>query len=79
MTEDVELFVEMVQKGYEPNTVTVSTLINGLCKTRNVRDALQLSRNLESTKCMPDAYTYNTIISGFCKERFLNEAEGLLS
>ncbi|RWR85092.1 hypothetical protein CKAN_01393700 [Cinnamomum micranthum f. kanehirae] len=60
--------------GYEPNTITVSTVNNGLCKTGNVRDALQLFRNMDSRKCMLDAYTCNTVISGFCKEWFVDEA-----
>ncbi|XP_031262300.1 putative pentatricopeptide repeat-containing protein At3g16710, mitochondrial [Pistacia vera] len=66
-----EVFDSTTRKGYRPNVVCYTTLINWCCKNRNIYKALYLYRNMISEGIRPDVITYNTLITGL----FLNALE----
>ncbi|XP_031485862.1 pentatricopeptide repeat-containing protein At5g28460-like [Nymphaea colorata] len=62
------LLSEMKKLGVEPNIVTFSTLINNLCKSHRVDEALHVFENMtEAGGCVPDVIMFNTLVDGLCK------------
>ncbi|XP_058102284.1 pentatricopeptide repeat-containing protein At3g61520, mitochondrial-like [Magnolia sinica] len=69
------LLAEMKDMCVQPNVVTFSILINHLCKSRQVDEALQVLDKMtrggepqtNSATALPDIITFNTIIDGLCK------------
>ncbi|EOX95861.1 Pentatricopeptide repeat superfamily protein, putative [Theobroma cacao] len=67
------LLVEMKESDIQPNGVTFGILINQLCKSRRVDEAMEvLNRMGEGTgsddvSVEADIITYNTLIDGLCK------------
>ncbi|CAH8388885.1 unnamed protein product [Eruca vesicaria subsp. sativa] len=55
--------------GYEPNTITFSTLVNGLC--------LQVDRMVEM-EVRPNLVTLNTLVNGLCLNSKVSEAVALV-
>ncbi|KAI5678571.1 hypothetical protein M9H77_09521 [Catharanthus roseus] len=58
----------------EPNTITYSTCINGLCKSGFTERALALLSLMEQGKCKPCVSAYNTVMDSLCKKRMVDEA-----
>ncbi|KAI5678574.1 hypothetical protein M9H77_09524 [Catharanthus roseus] len=71
-----QLFMKLVRDKAccEPNAITYSTCINGLCKSGFTERALALLRLTEQGKCKPCVSAYNTVIDSLCKERMVDEA-----
>ncbi|KAH6831338.1 hypothetical protein C2S53_010991 [Perilla frutescens var. hirtella] len=64
---------------YEPNVVTFTTLLKGLCLDDKVIEAEQLfSKLLALNLCEPDEVTINTLINGLCKGGYTSRACDLL-
>ena len=47
---------KMLKLGYEPGTVTFSTLINGLCLEGRVSEAVELVGRMVEMKVIPNLY-----------------------
>ncbi|KAL8155857.1 hypothetical protein AgCh_001055 [Apium graveolens] len=62
----------------QPNVVTYTTIIDGLCKRGHPSVAVKLFRYMEKKGCKPNAVTYNTIIDCLRKCRLVDQALGLL-
>lgn len=80
----------MVQKGFLPDVVTYSVLINGLNKQARTREAKRLLLKLFYDESVPSDVMYNTLIEncgniefksavalikGFCMKGLMNEAD----
>ncbi|XP_078431979.1 uncharacterized protein LOC144703636 [Wolffia australiana] len=66
-----ELFSEMEQMGIHQNPITVGILVNNLCKSGRLNQALDLLEamainNSSSSSCV-DVVVFNTVIDGLCK------------
>ncbi|XP_078150740.1 uncharacterized protein LOC144546074 [Carex rostrata] len=68
----------MSDQGCEPNVVTYSTLITGLCKAGRIEDALNLFDDMLQRGCFPNAHTYAPILRAFCSEGRIQEAKELI-
>ena len=81
---------EMVQKGFLPDVVTYSVLINGLNKQARTREAKGFCSSCSNDESVPSDVTYNTLtencsniefksavalIRGFCMKGLMNEAD----
>ncbi|CAN6902071.1 unnamed protein product [Brassica oleracea] len=64
--------------GYEPNTVTFNTLLNGLCLEGRVFEAVELVDCMVLTQHVPDLITLNTLVNGLCLQDGLSEAMSLI-
>ncbi|KAL5572948.1 hypothetical protein UlMin_022545 [Ulmus minor] len=66
-----ELMAKMKEMDIQPNVVTFGILINRLCKSRRVDEALEVFEKMSGgesvTLVEPDVITYNTLIDGLCK------------
>ncbi|PON91148.1 Pentatricopeptide repeat [Trema orientale] len=70
-----ELMAKMKERDIKPDVVTFSILINRLCKSRRVDDALEVFEKMRGGvgaergkySVEPDVVTYNTLIDGLCK------------
>ncbi|XP_068645029.1 pentatricopeptide repeat-containing protein At3g61520, mitochondrial-like [Aristolochia californica] len=65
-----QLLVEMRDMGVKPSVVTFGILINYLCKSRRVDEALQVFDNMtrdNNVGTKPDTVIFNTLIDGLCK------------
>ncbi|CAN6468583.1 unnamed protein product [Victoria cruziana] len=72
------LLSEMKKLGVEPNIITFSTLINNLCKSHRVDEALHVFENMaEAGGCVPDVIMFNTLVDGLCKVGRRQEALAL--
>ncbi|XP_030967398.1 pentatricopeptide repeat-containing protein At3g61520, mitochondrial [Quercus lobata] len=65
------LTTEMKEMNIQPNVVTFGILINLMCKSRRVDDALEVFKKMkegsDGVLVEPDAIMYNTLIDGLCK------------
>ncbi|XP_072967496.1 uncharacterized protein [Typha angustifolia] len=75
-----KLFSEMKDMGVRPNVVTYGILINHLCKSRCLDDALQVLDVMTrpESEVKPDVVTFNTVVDGFCKVGRLDDGLTLL-
>ncbi|XP_011014366.1 PREDICTED: pentatricopeptide repeat-containing protein At1g63080, mitochondrial-like [Populus euphratica] len=77
----VEFFDEMVERGYQPNLHTYTTIIKGLCKIGKTPVAVGLLKKMDNAGCQPNVVTYSTLIDSLCKDRLirLEEASALFN
>ncbi|KAG6730129.1 hypothetical protein I3842_01G064200 [Carya illinoinensis] len=65
------LMTEMKEIDIQPNVVTFGILINHMCKSRRVDEALEVFEKMKGVSdglsVEPDVITYNTLIDGLCK------------
>ncbi|KAJ1694639.1 hypothetical protein LUZ63_011337 [Rhynchospora breviuscula] len=74
LKEANEMLSEMRTKGIQPNAVTYSSYIHGLCRSGEVGSAWEFLTVL-CVKGMPcNTYCFNGVIHGFCKTGQLTEA-----
>ncbi|KAG6523516.1 hypothetical protein ZIOFF_013377 [Zingiber officinale] len=85
------LFSEMKDLGVRPHVVTIGILINHLCKSRRLDDALNVLDAMlqdglflfdwmrSSHACDPDNVTYTILIDAFCKAAEFDMAHELLT
>lgn len=73
----LQIFYEMPNRGFIPDSYTYGTLINGLCKWGRIGDARKLFEEMETKGCSPSVITYTSMIHGLCQSENLNEAFGL--
>ncbi|KAL3737592.1 hypothetical protein ACJRO7_019173 [Eucalyptus globulus] len=78
-----ELMIKMKEINIPPDIVTLGILINHLCKSRRVDDALEVFERIctkqeEGLSCKPDTVIYNCLIDGLCKVGRLDEGAELL-
>lgn len=66
---------EMVARGISPNTIIYNVLIDGLCKTGNLREAYGLWQKMVNAGFHPDCVTYTCIIHAHCERGHLKEAK----
>jgi pentatricopeptide repeat protein len=68
----------MFHEGCEPNVVTYSTLIAGLCKAGRIDDALNLFDQMLQRGCAPNEHTYAPILRALCSEGRIQEVKELI-
>ena len=75
MEKRVEVYLrEMPHKNMVPNTVTYSSLIDGLCKSGRITSALDLMKEMHHKGQPADVVTYNSLLDGLCKNQNLEKA-----
>ncbi|KAJ4800028.1 Actin-depolymerizing factor [Rhynchospora pubera] len=63
----MELLHSMKSEGHEPDVVTYSILIDGLCKNGEIERAVELLHSTKSEGHEPDVVTCNILIDSLCK------------
>lgn len=68
----INLFLkEMKENDIKPDVVTFGMLVNHLCKSRRVEEALDMLKKMregiDGIRIKPDVILYNTLIDGLCK------------
>eukprot|EP01018_Ginkgo_biloba_P009161 Gb_05336 [translate_table: standard] len=64
-TEDARSFYdEMIQLGCTPDTVTYNSLLDALCKGREIREAFKIVEKMRENECPTDVKTYTILIGG---------------
>ncbi|XP_002511313.2 pentatricopeptide repeat-containing protein At3g48250, chloroplastic [Ricinus communis] len=56
----------MQTAGYEPDNITYSQLVFGLCKARRLEEACEVLDEMEAHGCLPDIKTWTILIQGHC-------------
>ncbi|KAJ6288859.1 hypothetical protein OIU76_024772 [Salix suchowensis] len=67
----------MQRRLVKPDLVVYTILINGMCKSRKVRDAKELFSRLIVEGLKPDGHSYTALVDGLCREGSLIEAHKL--
>ncbi|CAL5416392.1 unnamed protein product [Camellia sinensis] len=75
---EVMVLRSMQKWNYKPNVVMYNTIIDSLCKDRNVDDALSLLVEMTQQDVAPDVITYSTLIHGLCNLGQWEEAKRML-
>ena len=75
ITEALNLFSEMINKGIPPNVVTYSSLIHGACNLGRWKDATRLLNEMVSKKIEPNVQTFTVLVNAYCKEGLVEEAQ----
>ena len=70
---------EMQKCGCKPVAVTYNTLVAGLCKSGQWRDAKELVEDMPRRGCPPDVVTYRMLFDGLCSAGEFHEANRVLS
>ncbi len=68
---------DIAKWGLCPMIVSFKTLINGYCKSGDLKEGFRLKRVMEESGMHLDAFTYNVLINGLCKESKLDDANRL--
>ncbi|XP_028756689.1 pentatricopeptide repeat-containing protein At1g63080, mitochondrial-like [Neltuma alba] len=80
VNESIAVFNKMIKADLTPtvpNTVTYSSLIDGLCKAKRMSHVKDLVYEMRHNGHDPDIITYSIILDAFCKMRHLDEAIAL--
>lgn len=64
--EAAEIVQTMRAEGHEPDNVTYSQLVYGLCKAGRLDDARKVLDEMEDQGCAPDLRTWTLLIQGHC-------------
>ncbi|XP_026441545.1 pentatricopeptide repeat-containing protein At1g12300, mitochondrial-like [Papaver somniferum] len=60
------LLGEIIKRGRQPNVITFTTLIKGLCIKRETDHAFNVFAKMTHSGIQPDAFTCNVLIQGIC-------------
>ncbi|EEF40668.1 pentatricopeptide repeat-containing protein At2g17670 [Ricinus communis] len=65
---NVYSFIDEMRSSFdlEPNLVTYTILIDNVCNSKNLREAMRLLGILRECGFKPDCFVYNTIMKGYC-------------
>ncbi|XP_010426311.1 PREDICTED: pentatricopeptide repeat-containing protein At3g48250, chloroplastic-like [Camelina sativa] len=72
--EAEEIVKAMRNKSYEPDNITYSQLVFGLCKAKRLEEARGVLDQMEAQGCYPDIKTWTILIQGHCKNNELDKA-----
>jgi len=64
--EAAEVVRRMREEGHQPDNVTYSQLVYGLCKADKLDDARKVFDEMEAQGCVPDLKTWTMLIQGHC-------------
>ncbi|XP_027121591.1 pentatricopeptide repeat-containing protein At3g48250, chloroplastic-like [Coffea arabica] len=65
--DEAEKILETMRNaGYEPDNITYSQLIFGLCKAKRLEEACEVLDVMEAQGCTPDIKTWTILIKGYC-------------
>ncbi|KAG8478577.1 hypothetical protein CXB51_028439 [Gossypium anomalum] len=68
VNRDVDLLEDMLNKGFVPNSLSYTTLLNSLYRKKKLREAYKLLCRMKVKGCNHGIVHYNTVILGFCRE-----------
>ncbi|KAF5774877.1 putative tetratricopeptide-like helical domain superfamily [Helianthus annuus] len=77
--EAEKIVLAMKDAGYEPDNITYSQLIFGLCKARKLEEAAKVIDVMEQNACAPDVKTWTILIHGHCSANEVDKAVILLA
>uniref|UniRef100_A0A2C9UPL7 Pentacotripeptide-repeat region of PRORP domain-containing protein n=1 Tax=Manihot esculenta TaxID=3983 RepID=A0A2C9UPL7_MANES len=69
----------MCSQGHQPDRISFSILLDGLCKQGNLDEALALFKAMEKSRLKPNHVTYTILIDGLCRVGNLNDAKKFFS
>ncbi|CAH1419152.1 unnamed protein product [Lactuca virosa] len=72
--EAEKMMTAMKDAGYEPDNITYSQLIFGLCKARRLEDATKVLDEMQANGCTPDIKTWTILIKGHCSANEVDKA-----
>ncbi|CAN8254901.1 unnamed protein product [Cochlearia groenlandica] len=72
--EAEEIMKAMRTAGYEPDNITYSQLVFGLCKAKKLEEARGVLDEMEAQGCFPDIKTWTILIQGHCKNGEVDKA-----
>ncbi|CAI9112752.1 OLC1v1013241C1 [Oldenlandia corymbosa var. corymbosa] len=73
--EEAEKLVETMRNaGYQPDNITYSQLIFGLCKARRLQEAYHVLDRMEAEGLRPDIVTWTILIKGYCDANEVDKA-----
>lgn len=73
--DEAEKIMEtMRDSGFEPDNITYSQLVFGLCKALRLEEACKVLDAMEAQGCMPDIKTWTILIQGHCNANEVDKA-----
>ncbi|KAF2293266.1 hypothetical protein GH714_040635 [Hevea brasiliensis] len=72
--EAAKIMKVMKDAGYEPDNITYSQLVFGLCKARRLEEACEVLDEMEAHGCIPDTKTWTILIQGHCSAAEIDKA-----
>ncbi|KAF8100079.1 hypothetical protein N665_0231s0018 [Sinapis alba] len=72
--EAEDIMKAMREDGYEPDNITYSQLVFGLCKAKRLEEACGVLDQMEADGCLPDVKTWTVLIQGHFKNNEVDKA-----
>ncbi|XP_054820869.1 pentatricopeptide repeat-containing protein At3g48250, chloroplastic isoform X2 [Prosopis cineraria] len=73
--DEAKKIVEVMRNdGYEPDNITYSQFVFGLCKMGRLEEACRVLDDMESCGCIPDIKTWTILIQGHCAANEVEKA-----
>ncbi|XP_030477098.2 pentatricopeptide repeat-containing protein At3g48250, chloroplastic [Syzygium oleosum] len=73
--DEAEKIVQVMRNaGYEPDNITHSQLVFGLCKAKRLDEACEVLDKMEERGCTPDIKTWTILIQGHCAANEVDKA-----
>jgi pentatricopeptide repeat protein len=68
---------KMPKLGCTPDLISYNTLIDGICKIREIEEAEALLDSMVSKGLHPDIISYTTLVDGLCKKGLIDKSSGI--
>ncbi|TVU37034.1 hypothetical protein EJB05_18999, partial [Eragrostis curvula] len=72
--EAAEIVQRMRAEGHQPDNITYSQLVFGLCRVNKLEDARNVFDEMEAEGCAPDLKTWTMLIQGHCEAGDVDKA-----
>lgn len=69
-----KIMESMRSAGLEPDNITYSQLVYGLCKAKRLEEACKVLDDMEACGCVPDIKTWTILIQGHCAANEVDNA-----
>ena len=62
-----ELLNRLPSYGFQPDTISYTTLLKGLCTSKRWDDVVELFAEMMEKNCVPNQVTFDMLIRFFCR------------
>ncbi|XP_078440640.1 pentatricopeptide repeat (PPR) superfamily protein [Wolffia australiana] len=77
-SDALKIFLEMKRRGYRPNAVSYTTLIDGFARAGDLEAARRLYDEMRERGVAPNSLTYSSLLKGVLRRRMVEEGRKMM-